>query len=87
VPVGRTTGALPAGDGLGAGRGLATACGLVRLRVDLQRAGGAVDEDEGVVATASSPGTATTHGMPSWRAMIAVWLVGPPSRVASPVTA
>ena len=30
------------------------------------------------------PVTATTHGMPSWRAMIAVWLVGPPSVVASP---
>ena len=33
-------------------------------------------------ATASRPSTATTQGMPSWRAMIAVWLVGPPSVVA-----
>ena len=32
----------------------------------------------------SSPFTATTHGMPSCRAMIAVWLVGPPRLVASP---
>ena len=31
-------------------------------------------------ATASRPSTATTHGMPSWRAMIAVWLVGPAER-------
>ena len=37
-------------------------------------------------ATSSRPGTATTHGMPSWRAMIAVWLVGPPSEVARPTT-
>ena len=36
--------------------------------------------------TASSPVTATTQGMPSWRAMIAVWLVGPPSVVASATT-
>ena len=37
-------------------------------------------------ATASRPSTATTQGMPSWRAMIAVWLVGPPSVVASATT-
>ena len=37
-------------------------------------------------ATESRPSTATTHGMPSWRAMIAVWLVGPPSDVASATT-
>ena len=36
--------------------------------------------------TSSSPPTATTQGSPSWRAMIAVWLVVPPSRVASPMT-
>ncbi len=36
--------------------------------------------------TASRPSTATTHGMPSCRAMIAVWLVGPPSVVASATT-
>ena len=36
--------------------------------------------------TSSSPLTATTQGMPSWRAMIAVWLVGPPRVVARPTT-
>ena len=36
--------------------------------------------------TASRPCTATTQGMPSWRAMIAVWLVGPPRAVARPTT-
>ena len=29
----------------------------------------------------AAPATRTTHGMPSWPAMIAVWLVGPPSSV------
>ena len=37
-------------------------------------------------ATSSRPWTATTHGMPNWRAMIAVWLVGPPRVVARPTT-
>ena len=34
----------------------------------------------------SSTSAATTQGMPSWRAMIAVWLVGPPRLVASAIT-
>ena len=38
------------------------------------------------VCTACRPATPTTQGMPSWRAMIAVWLVGPPCSVASPTT-
>ena len=38
------------------------------------------------VCTACRPATPTTQGMPSWRAMIAVWLVGPPRSVASPTT-
>ena len=32
------------------------------------------------------PAAPTTHGMPSWRAMIAVWLVAPPRSVTSAVT-
>ena len=32
-------------------------------------------------ATSITPATPTTHGMPSWRAMIAVWLVAPPRSV------
>ena len=34
----------------------------------------------------SAPATPTTHGMPSWRAMIAVWLVAPPFSVTSAST-
>ena len=33
-----------------------------------------------------TPAAPTTHGMPSWRAMIAVWLVAPPRSVTSAVT-
>ncbi len=33
-----------------------------------------------------APAVPTTHGMPSWRAMIAVWLVGPPRSVTRPTT-
>ena len=37
-------------------------------------------------AARSQPATPTTQGMPSWRAMIAVWLVGPPFSVTSATT-
>ena len=50
------------------------------------RAEGAVDHHHGPGGDRVQPVTATTQGMPSWRAMIAVWLVGPPSVVASATT-
>ena len=37
-------------------------------------------------ATVRAPAVPTTHGIPSWRAMIAVWLVGPPRSVTSATT-
>ena len=37
-------------------------------------------------ASVITPATPTTQGMPSWRAMIAVWLVGPPRSVTSATT-
>ena len=40
----------------------------------------------GVRGDRVEPLTATTHGIASWRAMIAVWLVGPPRLVASATT-
>ena len=52
----------------------------------LDRTGRAVDEDEAADRDLVDTGTATTQGIPSWRAMIAVWLVGPPSVVAMPTT-
>jgi hypothetical protein len=42
-------------------------------------AAGAVDEHGVPSGTVSRSDAATMQGMPSWRAMIAVWLVGPPS--------
>ena len=55
-----------------------------RVRLDLDRAGGAVDQHAGARRRASSrPRCRPRRGCASWRAMIAVWLVGPPRSVTS----
>ena len=88
MPVGRRGGAGPAGQrraeraalldpprGVRPGRRPARWCRSRRRRRRTSRPGSSM-----------TPAAPTTHGMPSWRAMIAVWLVAPPRSVTRAVT-
>ena len=88
IPSDGRGGAGPAGELLAQATALLDArAGLLGIGALLDGAGLAVDDDEGPRPRASMmPAAPTTHGMPSWRAMIAVWLVAPPRSVTRAVT-
>ena len=89
MPVGGRARARPSRPGRRARpRSSATrALGLVGVGVDLDRAGRRRRPATGSRTGPSiAPAVPTTQGMPSWRAMIAVWLVGPPRSVTSATT-
>ena len=66
------------------GRRSTRGVGLVGVGLDLDRAGRAVDQDAGAGRRSSSRRRCRPRtGCASWRAMIAVWLVGPPRSVTS----